>query len=143
MTSWTKMIITKNVFLDISLDHWQHLMPRPSYRRFTPTYFSYQTRKVSRSGLFIYSCYLHKMYWISIFPNRFVNSLNYIIVSYTNCGVLQSIIIFWYFIFRSKIKPGMYSAFFLDKISFYCTKTFLYLHMMMGFWLFIATNYNF
>ena len=141
MTSWTKMIITKNVFfLNITLDHWQHLMASPSYRRFTPTYFSNQTRKVSRIGLFIYSCYLHKMYGTSIFSIKFVNSLNHMMVSFTICGVLQSIMIFWYFIFSSKINPCMHLNIW---INFYCANPFLYLHMMMGFWLFIATNYNF
>ena len=92
-------------------------MPLPSYRRFTPTYFSTQTRKVSRIGLFIYSCYLHKIYGISILPIKFVYSLNYMIVSYTICGVLQSIIIFgilYLEVFRC----------FLYKLNFYHTNPF-------------------
>ena len=143
-----KWLSQKMYFLNITLDHWQHLMPLPSYRRLTPTYFSTQTRKASRIRLFIHSCCLHKMYGKSIFPIEFVNSLNYMIISYTICSVLQSIIIFCYFIFKSKIKPSMYlnvqiNRCFLDKINFYCANTFLYLHMIMGFWLFIATNENF
>ena len=111
-----KWLSQKLSFLNISVDHWQHLMASPSYRRFTPTYFSNQTRKVSRIGLFIYSCYLHKIYGISILPNKFVNSLNCMIVSYTICGVLQSITIF-----------GILFRCFLYKLNFYHTNPFFYI----------------
>ena len=78
-------------------------------------FFKSYKRNVSRIGVFIYSCYLHKIYGISILPNKFVNSLNCMIVSYTICGVLQSIIIF-----------GILFRCFLYKLNFYPFFTFAY-----------------